>query len=317
MLKSTDKTRKKRKRFTQDDLEITVIALPTILLVLVLNYLPLYGVIIPFKDLKLFGTSFIANLFKSEWIGFKNFGFLFSSPDTLIIIRNTLLYNITFIVLGMVLAVGLSIIFNEMINKTFAKVCQTMLFLPHFLSYVVISYFVYSFLSLEKGMFNGILTTLGKETINWYTEPKYWPFILVFTRLWKGLGYSMVVYLAAIKGIDKSLYEAAAIDGGNKWQQAIHITLPSLRTIITIMLIFALGGLFSADFGLFYNVPKESGALMNVTNVINTFVYRTFMSLGNVGMSSAAALLQSLVGCVMLLLGNYFANLIDRESAFF
>jgi putative aldouronate transport system permease protein len=308
---------KHKNKFTRDDLEITIIALPTIILLLVMAYLPLYGVILPFKDLKLYGASFLKNLFMSEWIGLKNFGFLFKSPDTILVIRNTVLYNVAFIVLGNSIAIILSIIFNEMNDKGYAKTCQTLLFLPHFLSYVVISYFAYTFLSMERGLFNKLLGFFGNNPISWYTEPKYWPFIITITHLWKGLGYSMVIYLAAIAGLDKTMYEAAVIDGSSKLQQALYITLPSLRTIITILLILALRGIFQANFGLFYNLPRASSALLEVTNVVDTFVYRTFLALGNIGMSSAAAMMQSMIGCVLMLGGNYLIRRVDSENALF
>ncbi|WP_260405677.1 ABC transporter permease, partial [Paenibacillus sp. 598K] len=253
----------------------------------------------------------------SDWVGFKNFEFLFSTNDAYIITRNTILYNLVSIALGLVIAVTFAILIHELLNKRLAKLYQTGMFLPYFLSWVVISYFAFTFLSTDKGMVNQIVTALGGDPVNFYSEPKYWPFIIVFVGIWKSIGYSSVMYLAAITGIDKSYYEAGMLDGASKWQQTRYITLPHLRPLMIILTILAIGGMFRSDFGLFYQLPKDSGALYPVTNVIDTFVYRSLINMGDTGMSTAAGLYQSVVGLILILLANYAVRKIEKDHALF
>ena len=306
-----------RKKLTGDDIQLTFLALPTFIWYLIFSYLPMFGLIIAFKDFKIAGKGFLSNLIKSDWVGFKNFEFLFATKDAYIIIRNTLVYNIIFIILGIVIPVTLAIMLNQLNNKRLAKFYQTSMFLPHFLSWVVVSYFVFSFLSSDKGLVNQILASRGKEPVQWYMEKKYWPFILIFMNSWKTMGYNMIVYLAAITGMDESYYEAALMDGASKWQQIKYITLPLLKPIVVIMFILAVGRIFNADFGLFYQVPKNSGALFDVTNVLDTYVYRALSGTGSIGMSSAAAFFQSVVGCLMIIASNMIIRKVDKESALF
>ena len=316
-IKENDK--KKKKSFLKklkDNWELLVLTLPGAIWFIVFAYLPMFGIVIAFKEWKISG-GFIESLIKSEWIGFKNFEFLFKSSDAWLITRNTVLYNLVFIILGIVLPVTLAILLNELLNKKLSKFYQSAMFLPYFLSWVVVSYCLFAFLSPGKGYINGIITSLGGQRISWYTEPKYWVFIIIFMSQWKGIGYGTVIYLASICGIDQSFYEAATIDGANKWQQIKYITLPSLKPVLIIMFITAVGGMFRADFGLFYQLPKNSGALYPVTNVIDIYVYRGLTNLGNIGMSSAAGLYQSFVGFVLILVTNGIVRKIDNENAFF
>lgn len=306
-----------RKKLTGDDIQLTFLALPTFIWFIIFSYLPMFGIIIAFKDFRIAGRGFITSLIKSDWVGFKNFKFLFASNDAYLIIKNTVVYNVIFIALGIVIPVTLAIMLSQLYSKKLAKFYQTAMFLPHFLSWVVVSYFVFSFLSSDKGLMNQILVGMGKEPIQWYMEKQYWPFILVFMNCWKTVGYSMIVYLAAITGMDESYYEAALIDGATKWQQIKFITLPLLKPIIIIMLILSIGRIFNADFGLFYQIPKNSGALFDVTNVIDTYVYRALSGTGNIGMSSAVAFFQSVVGCVMIVASNMVIRKIDKDSALF
>lgn len=296
--------------------ELLLLTLPGTLWFFVFAYLPMFGVIIAFKKWRIQG-GFFESLFKSEWVGFDNFKFLFHSSDAWLITRNTVMYNIVFIILGILLPVTLAIILRELLNKTLAKVYQTAMFLPYFLSWVIVSYCLYAFLSPSQGFVNNVLVQMGNERISWYTESKYWSFIIIFMSQWKGIGYGTVIYLASICGIDKSLYEAAMIDGATKWQQIKHVTLPMLKPVIIIMFITAVGGIFRADFGLFYQLPKNSGALFSVTNVIDTYVYRGLMNLGDIGMSSAAALYQSFVGLIVILTANGIVAKVDPENRFF
>jgi putative aldouronate transport system permease protein len=231
--------------------------------------------------------------------------------------RNTLLYNFIFIVLGIIIPVTLAIMISQLHNKRIAKVYQTGIFLPHFLSWVVVSYFVFSFLSVDKGLFNQVMKIFGRDSVQWYMEEKYWPYIIIFLNTWKGVGYGMVVYLASISGIDASLYEAAVIDGATKWQQVKHVTLPMLKPIMIILFILSVGRIFSSDFGLFYQVPRNSGPLVNATQTIDVYVYKALMGMNNIGFSSAASFLQSIFGLVTILSANLIVRKIDPESSLF
>ncbi|MBD2848180.1 sugar ABC transporter permease [Paenibacillus sp. IB182496] len=281
------------------------------------SYMPLVGTIAAFKEYRFSRDGFWQSLINSENVGWRNFEFLFSTDAAYIITRNTLLYNIAFILIGLVFAVAMAITLSEIVNKRLAKVYQTGMFLPYFLSWVIVGYFVFSFLSMDKGLLNSILSQFGVSSIQWYNEPQYWPYILILVSLWKMVGYNSVVYLAAIMGIDRSLYEAAMIDGASKWQQIRNITIPLLKPIMIIMTLLAVGKIFYADFGLFYSVPRDSGTLYSVTNVIDTYVYRGLKTTGEIGMSTAAGLYQSVVGFVLVMISNYVVRRIDKDSALF
>lgn len=287
--------------------------LPGIILLLLNNYIPMAGIIIAFKT-----VNYEIGILGSPWVGFSNFDFLFKSPDTFIIIRNTLLYNSLFIVLNMTIPLVFAIMLNELKSRFLSKTYQTVMFLPYFLSYIVISYLVFGFMSDEHGYFNEtLLPALGLEPVRWYFTQEVWPFILPIINTWKGMGYFTVIYMAAIIGIDDEYYEAATIDGASKWQQITRITVPLLKPILTIMTLLQIGRIFNADFGLFFQVPRESGVLFPVTNVIDTYVYRTFLSVGDVGLSSAAGLLQSVVGFALVFLSNWVVRRFNSENALF
>ena len=309
-------TMKDRMKRFRNNKELLLLTIPGAIWFLVFAYLPMFGVIVAFKRWRIHG-GFFESLMNSKWVGFDNFKFLFQSSDAWLITKNTVLYNIVFIILGIVLPVTLAILLNELLNKKLAKFYQSSMFLPYFLSWVVVSYCLYAFLSPEKGYVNGILQSMGGKGISWYTEPKYWPFIIIFMSQWKAVGYGTVVYLASICGIDKSYYEAAMIDGANKFQQIKYITVPLLKPVMIIMFITSIGGMFRGDLGLFYQLPKDSGALYPVTNVIDTYVYRGLMNLGDIGMSSAASLYQSFVGLILIVTSNAIVRKVDEENAFF
>jgi ABC-type polysaccharide transport system, permease component len=304
---------RKKHRWTKDDTELSLLALPTFIWYALFCYIPMFGIIIAFKDFKIHG-NFISSILQSKWSGLDNFTFLFSSNDIWTVIRNTLAYNIVFIALGVTLAVSLSILISQLYNKRLAKAYQTAMFLPYFLSWVVVEAVVWAFLSYDKGLINNIIAGFNGQRIMWYMEEKYWPFILVFLSMWKGLGNSMVVYLAAITGIDKSLYEAGVIDGASKWQQTRFITLPMMKTVIIIMFILAVGGIFHSDFGLFYQVPKNSNALFDVTYTIDVYVYSELQN-STTGMASATAFIQSIVSCLAILGANWVVTKVDPDSA--
>ena len=248
---------RKRSKWTRDDAELALLGLPAFAWFVLFSYLPMFGLIIAFKKYQIFPRqSFLANLLQSKWVGFDNFKFFLGNNTFGMLLRNTVLYNLVFIALGIVIPVSLAMMINELYSRRKSKVYQTMMFFPHFLSWVVVSYFVYAFLNPDKGLLNNIILSMGGQKVMWYSEAKYWPFILVFMSQWKGTGYSMVVYLASITGIDNSLYEAAMLDGASKWQQAKYITLPMLKTILIVMFIMNVGKIFYSDFGLFWQVTR-------------------------------------------------------------
>lgn len=312
----------KRRRLSLDDLDLTALSLPTVLWYVAFCYLPMFGVVIAFKNYKVApGSGFLYSLFvNSKWTGLRNFEFLFKGADARMMLRNTIGYNSIFIVLGALIPVTLAILISQMHSKKLAKVCQTCMFLPHFLSWVVVSYFVYAFFATDKGLVNRMLTALGTSTGTpraWYQDTAIWPYLLVFLNVWKTAGYGMVVYLAAIAGIDGELYEAALIDGATKWQQVKFITLPLLRPIISIMFILAVGNIFRTDFGLFYQATRNSGAITDVTQTIDVYIYKILRERSNVNFSSAASLLQSVFGLITIIIANLAVKRIDPEAGLF
>ena len=260
-------------------------------------------------------------VYASPWVGFKNFEFLFKTNDAFVMVRNTLLYNLVFIALGTVLAVAVAIILNEIRSKKAKQLYQTIILIPFLISMVIVSYLAFAFLSNGNGYINNtLLKALGipkEQWIQWYNEPKYWPFIIVIINIWKGLGYNMILYYATICGIDSTLYEAAVVDGATRWQRIRNVTLPGLKSTVIILTLMALGGIFRSDFGLFYQVPQNSGPLISVTQTIDTYVYRGLMQTNNIGMSSAAGLYQSVVGFILVVSANLIVRKIDDESALF
>ena len=309
---------KARNKWTRDDTELTLLALPTSIWYLLFCYLPMFGVVIAFVNFKLTpGAGFLTSLFKSEFVGFENFEYFFKLNDFPQILRNTVLYNLFFIVLDIVLPVSLAIMISNIYSKRASKVYQTLMFMPHFMSWVVASYFVYAFLVTDKGLANSVIRFFGGTNIDWYQSPKYWPVILTILHIWKGIGYSMVVYLATITGIDTSLYEAAVLDGASKWQQAKYITVPMLQSMIILMFIRAVGGIFSSDFGLFYQATR--GAQQPLTPIVATFDVKIYQMLTNgkinVGKTSAASMFQSVIGCAMILTANAVVRKVDPDSA--
>ena len=296
---------------------LLLMSIPGMIWLIVFFYIPVLGNVVAFKNFKISEGGFIKSLMDSPWVGLKNFEFLFSSSNAYIITRNTVLYNIAFIILNLLMAVCFAVILSQLRSKRTIKVIQTSMLLPYFLSWVIISYFVYSFLSPEKGLFNAMILSNGGEPISWYNEPKYWPFILIFMGVWKGIGYNSIIYFASIMGIDTTYYEAAEVDGASKWQQIIHVTIPQLIPLMTILTILAVGNIFRADFGLFYQLPKDSGTLYDVTNVLDTYVYRGLTSSGDIGMAAAAGLYHSVVGCICLIGTNLLVRKYDENSALF
>jgi len=295
--------------------------LPTTIWYIVFCYAPMFGVVIAFKNYRARpGRSFLWSLIhNSDWVGFENFQFLFKSSYFETMLRNTLVYNTIFIVLGVVIPVALAIMISQLYSKKLAKTCQTMMFLPHFLSWVVIGYFVYAFLATDAGLVNNTakLLNIGNPKHQWYQDVGFWTWFLVFLNVWKTMGYNMVVYMATISGIDSQMYEAALIDGASKWQQTKYITIPTLRPIISIMFIMAVGNIFRSDFGLFYQATRNSGSLTSITQTIDVYVYKALLERPNINLSSAAALLQSVCGCLTIVVANIVVKKIDPEAGLF
>ncbi|MDU1846573.1 MAG: sugar ABC transporter permease [Niallia nealsonii] len=292
-------------------------ALPGTIWLILFFYIPVFGNIVAFKNFHYSSGGFFQSLRESPWVGLDNFKFLFSSNNAYLITRNTVLYNVAFIVLGLIFAVFLAIVLSELRSKRMIKIYQTSMLFPYFLSWVIISYFVFAFLSPDKGLMNSILTLFGGEEINWYNEQKYWPFILIILGIWKGVGYNSVIYFASIMGINSDYYEAAMVDGASKWQQIKNITIPQLIPLISILSILSVGNIFRANFGLFYQIPRNSGALYEVTSVLDTYIYNGLTSTGDIGMTAAAGLYQSVVGCILVVLANFIVRKFDEESALF
>lgn len=289
-----------------------LMTLPGVVCLILFSYIPMFGLVMAFQN---FNVS--KGFFGSEFVGLKNFEFLFASTDAWTITRNTVLYNVAFIVLGNVFAMALAIMLSEMYFTKTAKVLQTVFIMPNFLSIAVVAIIVFAFLSPNTGYLNVLLKSMGGSPVSWYTTPGPWPFILVFVNLWKSVGYSAVIYLATISGISNDYYEAAMLDGASKWQQIRYITIPSLRFIITIQLILAVGGMFRGDIGIFFTVTMNNGALYPVTDVIDTYVYRALTKMSNAGMATAAGFYQSMVGLILILISNKIVTKIDSDSALF
>ena len=308
---------KKFVRTLRENFIFLLMVLPGAAWLILFFYIPVFGNIVAFKDNHITGEGIIDSVMKSKWVGFDNFKFLFSSKDAYIITRNTVLYNLGFIFLGLIVSVGIAIIFSELRSKRVVKVLQTSMLFPYFLSWVIISFFTDAFLNVDKGLVNHILTSLGMKAINFYSELWIWPALLLFLGIWKGFGYSSVMYYATIMGIDPTYYEAATVDGASKWQRIRNITIPQLSSLITVLTILAVGNIFRADFGLFYQIPHNAGALYSVTNVIDVYVYNGLTKSGDIGMTAAAGLYQSVVGLILVLISNIFARRIDKNSALF
>ena len=290
-----------------------VMMLPAIVYLIINNYLPLAGIVLAFKEYTVKG-----GIFGSKFVGLNNFKYLFQTKDAWIITRNTLLYNVAFIIIGTVFSIFLAILMSEVRGHRIKKLYQTVTLYPYLISIVVAAYLVNSFLSTETGFINTtLLKPLGLEPVSWYSEAKYWPVILVIVYLWKNFGYHTILYLAALLGIDRGYYEAASLDGASTFQQIRYITLPFLKPTVVTLTLLSIGRIFYSDFGLFYQVPMNAGALIDITNTIDTYVYRGLMKLGDIGMSSAAGLYQSIVGFVLVLGANLVVRRVSAEDALF
>ena len=312
-MKKAEVKKGKKKNALKEYWPLYLMMLPALLYLLINNYIPMAGMVIAFKKL-----NFAKGIWASPWAGLKNFKFLFASRDAWVITRNTLLYNVAFILVNMVIGIAIAILITEVKNIKLKKLYQSAILLPFLMSMVILSYIVYALLSAENGLVNNsILPLFHMDPIQWYQKPKYWPAVLIIANCWKGVGYGCLIYIASLIGIDPSFYEAARLDGASKWQEITKITLPSLVPTIITLLLLSIGRIFYSDFGLFYQVPMNSGVLVSTTNVIDTYVYRALIEQGNISMSSAAGVYQSLVGFCVVMLSNWIVRKVDKDQALF
>lgn len=285
---------------------------PATLFFFLFNYIPMAGIVLAFKQYR-----YDLGIFRSPWIGWDNFRFFFMTGDALHVTRNTMLYNAVFIIVNNVLQITVAILLAEIGSKLFRKIAQTVMFLPYFISWVVVGAVAYNLFNFEHGTINTFLKSLGLAPLDIYTTPSYWKYILVFFSAWKVVGYGAVFYMAAIMSIDRETYEAADIDGANVFQRILHVTLPSLRPTIVILVLLAIGNIFRGDFGLFYQLVGNNGMLFQATDVIDTYVYRSLMVNNEIGMSAAIGFYQSVLCFATILLTNYLVRKTDRENALF
>lgn len=309
---NTDGQKKRRRRMDTGTLQVYSLCALPLLFVVIFNYLPMIGTVIAFKNYK-----YDLGILGSKWVGFKNFEFLLKSNDFVRVTRNTLGLNFMFIIVGMFMAVTVAILLFQVKSRTATKIYQTVMITPNFLSWVVVSYMVYAFLNPAYGLLNQLLNKFGIESIDWYSKPNAWPVILLIANVWKGVGMDSVIYYAALMGIDETLFEAADIDGASKWAKIRCIIIPELTQLIVVLGILKIGNIFRADFGLFYQLTRDVGMLYPTTDVIDTYIFRTMRVIGNMGMSSAAGLLQSVVGFVLVVATNALSKKINPDNGLF
>ncbi len=302
-----------RRLFTKNG-SLLLMALPGLLLLLVFSYLPMFGVIVAFKDYRA-----AKGIFDSDWIGFKNFEYLFGTADAWHVTFNTLTLNALFIVTSTIGAIGVALLLNEVREKTkkLTNFYQSALLLPHFISYVIVGYFVFAFLNTDSGLVNKTLAGFGVDSISWYSSPQYWPAILTSVNLWKNVGFNSIIYLSGILAINPEYFEAARIDGATKWKQITKITIPLIMPLIIITTLLAIGRIFYADFGLFFQVTRDNGLLYPTTDVLDTYVYRALRVSGDVGMAAAAGLYQAVVGFILVVAANWVVRRVDADKALF
>jgi len=301
-----------RRRGFSYNLSLSVMILPLVTLLIMFNYLPLFGLTLAFKR---FNVQ--SGIWGSPWSGLKNFEFFFRSDAAARITFNTLYLNFLFIITGTVLAIVFAVLLKELWSKRLAKFTQSVMFFPYFISWVIVSYLSYALLSMDYGLINSVRLSLGLERIMWYNEPSYWPLILTVASVWKGVGYSTVIYLAGMYGINEEYYEAARVDGAGRMRQLFSITLPLLMPLIIILMLLSIGRIMYADFGLFYNLTRLSAPIMSTTDVFDTYIFRLLRRTGDISISSAANLIQAIVGFVLVLSANLAVRKIDPEKALF
>lgn len=295
------------------NLSLFLMTLPGLVMLFIFNYMPMFGLVIAFKDYR-----FAKGIFGSEWVGFKNFQWLFGPGMGWRIVRNTVFYNVLFIFSGLVGSLTLAMLVNEIHKNRLSRVYQAMSFLPHFVSWVVVGIFANFFLRSDGGLINKLLESLGSDPVFFYRSAEYWPVILVVVNLWKGVGFGTITYLTGIMGIPEEFYEAAQIDGANRWQQIRHITLPLLLPLVITVTLLQLGGIFRGNLEMFNQMVGTNNPLLyRTTDIIDTFVFRSLLELFNLGMAGAAGLFQSLVGLVMIMVTNWTVKRIRADRALY
>ncbi len=299
-------------RMRKNTITLWIMCAIPMLLVFVFSYIPMFGSIIAFKDYR-----YNKGILGSEWVGFKNFEFLVKSQDFARITRNTLGLNALFIVTTTIAALTLAVLLFNLKKGRTIKIFQTMAITPHFMSWVVAGYMFYAILNPQYGFLNKIIEFFGGEGIDWYSKPNAWPWILMIVNIWKHVGMDSIIYYAALVGIDSTYFEAAKLDGASSWKITWHIILPCLIPLVTTMTILNIGNIFRADFGLFYQITRQSTVLYSTTDVIDTYIFRALRELNDMGMSSAAGLLQSVVGFVLVIITNYVSKKIDKDNGLF
>ena len=304
--------KKNRWKDFRDNAELSALMIPGIVLLLVFAYVPMLGIIIAFKDYRN-----NLGIFKSKWVGFQNFKFFFESQDAWRIGRNTVGYGILFIVIGLIAAVTIAILLYEVRSRKALKFYQTSMILPHFLSWVIVGYITYILLEPSMGILNKIIRFFGGEGLQWYSEQKYWVFILPIINVWKTVGLKSIMYYAALMGIDEQLFEAAQIDGAGRFKQILYITIPSLVPLMVTLTILDVGHIIKGDFGLFYTIPRDVGLLYPTTDIIDTYVYRGLRTGSDIGITTAVGLFQSAVGLVMVIATNLVVKKISPENSLF
>ncbi|MGF7144281.1 putative aldouronate transport system permease protein [Anaerotaenia torta] len=286
--------------------------LPAIVYIIIFAYLPMSGIILAFKK-----YTYAGGIFGSPWNGLKNFEFFFKSGKAALVTRNTVLYNLLFIAFNTFLQISVAILLTEVKGKHFRKITQSMMFLPYFISWVVVSVIAFNILSYDVGVINSIITKLGGEKISFYSKAGIWPAILTLFGAWKGVGYGSILYLAAIMGIDVQIYEAAQIDGANVFQRIFKITIPQIMPTVIILLLLAVGGIFRGNFDMFYNLIGSNGVLYNATDVIDTFTFRALMTNSDFGMSAASGLYQSVSCFITILIVNKLVKMYEKDYSLF
>ena len=302
---------KARRTIDQENAQLLLMTLPGIILVFLFCYLPKPGLAIAFK-------KYNPNLgvWGSQWCGLDNFKIFFTSQDAVRTIRNTVLYSSAFLILDLVCAVGLALMLYFLRSKRALKVYNTVVIVPKFMSPVIIAFIVYALFSPNFGLVNAVIKALGGDAIAWYSEPKYWPWILTVTHIWQTVGMNSVIYYASLMSLDESLLEASTLDGANRWQQICHVIIPHLVPVMVVTTVLAMGSIFSGDFGLFYQVPKDQGTLYATTDIISTYTYRALLG-GSLEKSAAVGLFQSVVGFVMVVATNAIVKKISPENSMF
>ena len=291
---------------------LLLMLLPAVVYVVVFNYIPMTGIVLAFKN-----YNFRGGIYGSPWVGLDNFNFLKIGGKLGMVTRNTLLYNLAFIFLGVIFEMGSAILLNEMLSKKFKKVSQTLMFLPYFISWVVVGAIMYNVFNYERGIANHVITALGGQPFDLYNSPGSWPPVLIFLKIWKNTGYGSVVYLAAITGLDQEMFEAATIDGASAWEKIRHITIPSLVPTMMVLVLLAIGNIFRGDFGLFYQTVKSSALLQPTTDVIDTYVFRLLINNGDYGMSAAAGLYQSVLCFITINICNFLVKKVQPDYALY